>query len=484
MTQPDLNIDDHDAIASDSPASDPDPFSTSALQQIYKATPSTSLPAHINDSSLPQPAPLFGSLTGYQVNYRNQIINGRIASINSHIGRPLSPLEQQAIAWHSAKGFAIASWGPILGLATGIGRWYMTRGEMRWMWLGKLHDPSLNQAWKQYYQEAGPKPKAGIRWDAGRLWSGEVEMLKAWEPARKEALLQVLRSGPYIGLGFLCGVTIFSGYAATVTAVGEVRDQRLRAMEKQIAEVVQRKMKIVRERQGGLPRAPDGQSSEREEPTSHGHSAPSEAWKTRREAIEKGYDAIAQNEDASPTNSDDFFGEIVVDERSRTMSNNTHSRPQRQGGYQRVTKEDPFQTSDQQINFQQDRYEKQTPASDSSFDDASPTGGVGATGNNDTSGAPGGSVWERIRHDAAASGPSSQSPNPAEQQRMRRDVGEGGGFPQSQARSRQVRNEEDGFGSSASEEGKLYARDEAQRDFDARVEKERVGGDFDGGRKW
>ena len=72
-----------------------------------------------------------------------------------------------------------------------------------------------------------------------------------------------------------------------------------------------------------------------------------------------------------------------------------------------------------------------------------------------------------------------RSPSSAGGRRMQR----GGGFQQQQ---QQPKREEDSFAFSASEGEKSYAKDEAQKAFDERVEKERQGGDFSGGRdkKW
>ena len=340
--------------------------------------------------------------------------------------------------------------------------------EMRWPWLGKMRDENENRAWQKYREGSGPKPPAGVRYDAGRLWVGDRELMKAWDPVRKEVVLQGVRAQPYIALGWAMAAVIIGGYAATVTVVGELKDERLRNLEKELKERFQ---KTRSERQGEVQGGAGGVGSE---PTGQGNAKPTETWKKRREAIEKGYEAVEQDDDASPTSGDDFFGETEGEVRSRT-TDNSNAKPQRQGGFQKTAQVDPFQTSDRQSGFQQDRYEKQTQVSNNSFDDASPTGGTGAVGNDDKGA--NGSVWERIRQDATSGPPSS--PSPAGEKRIQR-----GGFPQPQPRPQQGKKEEDGFAFSSSEEEKAYAKDEAQKDFDARVEKEREGGDFDGGRKW
>ena len=99
-----------------------------------------------------------------------------------------------------------------------------------------------------------------------------------------------------------------------------------------------------------------------------------------------------------------------------------------------------------------------------SFDDASPTSG--STSQNKY---PTGSSWERIRKEAAAGqGSGRQQRSVVNEQRQGSTLG-------------------DSFSFSESMEDRQLAKSEAQRDFDARVEKERQGGDFsqgNSGRKW
>ena len=378
---------------------------------------------------------------------------------------------------------------------------------MRWLWMGKLKDEGINQAWRDYYeaqktaaaggeQEAAAgategaakkKPPGSLRWDGGRLWVGEREVMKAFSPVRREAILQGFRSFPYIGLGWLVTSLALSSYAATVTAVGEMRDQRLETLEKELRDQVR---KTMSKRRGDVPVSPPRTDRARPSPIQH---------------IDTTADA---DEGANPTNDDGFFGETEAEERIRLMGNSESRRQeqqqqQRQGGLQR-SPPNPFQTSDRQGSFQQDRYETQSRRSESSFDDASPTGGAGMMGgdtdiDNDNNSSQSGSAWERIRQNTS---PSSSSDRPTNTGgREGGGVGEGGawdrlqqrnahGLPPSQQRQQQQRISDrddttDSFAFSSSESERNYARDEAQKEFDARVEKERAGGDFGGGdRKW
>ncbi|MCJ1463427.1 hypothetical protein MMC07_002034 [Pseudocyphellaria aurata] len=112
----------------------------------------------------------------------------------------------------------------------------------------------------------------------------------------------------------------------------------------------------------------------------------------------------------------------------------------------------------------------------------------------------GGSAWERIRRGAGSSTEAAAS-DKMKERRGTRGV-EGRQRPQQQQQQREKREQRNGsgrwgggsssgggddFSFSSSEQERSYAQEEAQRDFDARVEKERRGGDFSegsGGRRW
>lgn len=345
---------------------------------------------------------------------------------------------------------------------------------MRWLFIGKLKDEGVNKSWREYYEaqaaaageegvaqakEAAKKPAGGIRWDNGRVWAGERELLKAMDPIRKEAVVQGLRALPYVGFFWLVASLALSSYAATVTAVGELRDERLKSLEKDLRAQVR---ESIKRRRGDIAGGPGGAGRQRRDPT----GTPSEMGRTNRE-----------DDDASPMGGEGFFGATEAEERARMMGN-SEAKPQRQGGGFQRTPPSPFQTSDRQGGFQQDRYEKQPRPLESSFDDAIPTGGMGSLGD-DPSSSEGGSAWERIRQNSASGSPSE--PSSTRGRRMRKP-GDGFQQQQQQQRRREAEAEEDGFAISRTDEERNYARDEAQREFDARVEKERAGGDFSGGR--
>lgn len=113
------------------------------------------------------------------------------------------------------------------------------------------------------------------------------------------------------------------------------------------------------------------------------------------------------------------------------------------------------------LDVDRDKSASQSKSSEPSYDDASPTAS-----------APGESTWDRIRREAASGG----SPNP----RLA-----GSPWSSDQREQRGASTSGDSFNFSTSEEDRQLAKAEAQKEFDARVEKERQGKDFDDrGKKW
>lgn len=110
---------------------------------------------------------------------------------------------------------------------------------------------------------------------------------------------------------------------------------------------------------------------------------------------------------------------------------------------------------------------KQSTRSSSSDDDAGPTAGRGMFDDIDSStDSTGLSTWERIRQQTA-SGENTSSPSPSSSSGRRRG-------------RQQQEDGGDGFSFSGEEQERGYARAEAQKEFDERLERERRGGSFGG----
>ena len=114
---------------------------------------------------------------------------------------------------------------------------------------------------------------------------------------------------------------------------------------------------------------------------------------------------------------------------------------------------------------------------DFDFDDASPTGGAGATDP--------GSAWDRIRQDAvsgsSSSSSSSSGPGAPSSSKSNRPAGREGGWQGGERGQREGSSEGDPFSFSSEERERGLAKEQSQREFDARVEKERRGGEFGDG---
>jgi hypothetical protein len=109
------------------------------------------------------------------------------------------------------------------------------------------------------------------------------------------------------------------------------------------------------------------------------------------------------------------------------------------------------------------------------WDDASPAGGQGVPA--DTSqprpSRSSGSAWDRLRR-----GEKPPPPGPRQQSGPRPFSNTQN---EAQREQRQGSTLDDSYTFSKSEEERSYAKDEAQKEFDARVERERRGGDFSSG---
>ena len=431
---------------SSSPISDVDPYSEGPSRTIQS---STTLPPHIDERKLARPF-FLGPLFGYTTAYRTLFINSRFIAFQAAIGRPLTVTEEKAVAWHTSKSVAIMSWGPGIGVSAGLGRSWATRREMQVLGLGKLNDEGVNEKWKAYAEAGGPKPPStGLRWDSGRLYVGDRELFKALNPVRKMAVVQGLRALSYISLTTIFTTILLRITATTAMVVGESTDPQLNDVAKRLQE---RSKKKSLEQQRGTP-LPAGKNRV-DSTDSRSRRRQVETQQNQQITSQRG----VVNDDASPTSGEDFYTDIGTERATETTMSDKVD-PQARGGFPKTSQENPFDIPEKRGGFQQERYENQVPNSESSFDELSPTGGAGAVGNDDSNA--GGSVWDRIRQSSM----SGSSPR------------KGDGYEQE-------RSGDDGFAYSSTEEEKAYARMEAQKEFDARVEKEREGRDFDAGRKW
>lgn len=226
------------------------------------------------------------------------------------------------------------------------------------------------------------------------------------------------RLGAYYIIAMPIAQILLGSYCVSVAAVGQMSDTRLKSMNDQIKTQAQQK-------RGGLPR----QNPQRRAPAS----------------------TNTQADDASPTG-----GMLWEEPASDEGAINATGTPQKQ-------------SSSTQWNPKKPTPSQMPPArtSQSPLDDASPTGGQGVAA--DTPLAAQGSAWERLRRGEKPTSGSSTGSNQSAWQRAQNET---------QKEQREGSTTGDSFAFSKSDEERSYAREEAQKEFDLRVERERRGGDF------
>jgi hypothetical protein len=286
----------------------------------------------------------------------------------------------------------------------------------------------------------------GISWGLWRCYSTAASMrFPFWQPNLEKFQAEVfppklgtlkgvravtawhaLRFVAYGACGNWFGQLIFGSYSMTVASVGELSDKRLKPFTDAIKSQAEKKRGSLQ----GIPKpGPVGQQ-------------------------QAGKD---QQDDASPS------GGMFIEE---TMGNGN-------GG-------NTSGTTNQSRPWPTKPVPSQIPAQEApsqpfdAWDDASPTGGQGVSA--DTSqtqpSRSSGSAWDKLRRGEkpppVPRQQSGQSPWSKQQNETQKEQREGSALG-------------DGFTFSKADEERSYAKDEAQKEFDARVERERRGGDFSAG---
>ena len=248
-----------------------------------------------------------------------------------------------------------------------------------------------------------------------------------------------------------------SSYAATVSTVGELRDPRLQESNRGIKEAVLRDQRQMKEKAGEISKQADARREGRMP------NVPRER--------DQGMARKAEVDDASPTG-----GAMMMDmelddgdEQARLsgagdMGGVLSDGQMRSAEARAMPPRNQNPAGAQAPTYQMDKVERQPKDFGSDFD--GPTDGGGTA---DGGGGGGGSVWERIRQQTASEPSSTERGSGAQQQQ--------------QSGSSSTTGDES-FSFSSADEERNYAKSEAQREFDERVEKERRGGDFGGGRRW
>ena len=373
---------------------------------------------NIDISSLPRPLPILGPLLGFGNERFKRLVAKQLRLASTILGRPPSNEETNAFAFWAAKELKVMSYGVPLGLGAGLWRAYSTRESWRYpFWkVGENFDPSSVNI-----------PRVGeiLRGQAARTFH------------------QLARTSLYGSNGVILGFLLVAPYAASVGAVGTLRDPRL----KEFVEATVRRAKEEQQRHNtGGNRNTRGPKQ--------GRKAESDTWNDQR-ASSEGSDTGF--EDASPSGGqsmDDFQSTEYSGQSSNTYPGDSVSQ---------TSQPLPRRTDSSTGTSRSRTARKPTTQSDSSDgffsdDDASPT----SSQSSQSSPAVGGSAWERLRR--GASNPQTTTYGDKRSPQQQGEENRGG----------------DGYTFSGAEEQKQLAKDEAQKDFDARLEKERLGGDFGG----
>lgn len=293
-------------------------------------------------------------------------------------------------------------------------------------------------------------------WDGQKMRVGGKEILQGVSSQLKANALHASRGFAYCLItGFVVPLFVTS-YAATVIGVGEARDPRLQAVtreqrqtRKERAGETVKQMNGMR-REGRVP----GMSRERDEGRGRRGADVDDASPTGGAMMDMGiYDEQGRLSGAGD------MGGLLSDGQMRTAE--AQARP--------LPNQNP--AGNTAATFQVEKVERQPKDFACDFDDASPTGGGEGMDGRDGSG---GSVWERIRQQSASE-PSGSN------------MGSGRGMRGVQREQKDGSTTADSFAFPSSDEERNYAKDEAQKEFDERVEKERRGGDFTSGsreRRW
>ncbi|PQE17623.1 endo-13 -beta glucanase protein [Rutstroemia sp. NJR-2017a BVV2] len=386
------------------PASDSDPYAAAGMDpgETYTVNPTNF-----------HPMPIFGPMLGYNEKVYAQVLGARIASANNMLKRRVTPEEMTALSQHTGKQLTIVSYSTPLGIAGGLYRAYSTASTFRF----------------PFYQ---PNPET---FNATTFPTTRNAMFRG---SRATIMWHLLRYNAYVIIGKMVSNLFFGSYAASVTAVGEISDPRLKDLVKAMKEHSSERSGRQLPSPAGIPRPPMRPGQYPPQPQSQ---------KTAQD-------------DASPTG-----GMANYEEPTTTESwpqEQTRSTPQMERW---KTEPQPQQASSQQEEKSFDMF----------GDDASPTSGQGMQSDMSSSSQSSGSAWEKIRR--------GQKPEPKQN-----TSGWGKLQKNTQKEQREGSTMGDSFTFSKTEEERSLAQMEAQKEFDARVEKERRGGDFSSGsgdqRRW
>lgn len=378
--------------------------------------------------SYAHPLPIVGPLFGIQEETVRRMVGIHWLDASNTLKRPLTADEEDAFAVVVSRQMHYLSYAGPVGVMAGSYRAYNTRASWRlpfWK-MGKDFDPSIVKL---------PRGRAILQGEvAKRFWQG-------------------LRYGLYSANGVVFSFLIFLSFTAQSGRASVRMDPRLKEYrETMMAELRQRMTGRNQEQPGQRPSQP------RRDPTGQGSQSAGELWGSHRREIEGHRDTY---DDASPSG-----GRGMQDDYQNYSSQNSMNTFPPEQSPQRTEDVSMPRTYSRQTRTQSPRSQappQQEPQVDflNELDDASPVAAPppGSPRRNPSSNNSAGNSWERLRKQASEG--SSAQRNPSREPRP---------------------SQTDDYTFSSKEEIDQLAQSEAQKEFDARIERERRGGDFDEGR--
>ena len=424
------------------PSNDADQYGDSNPQYTSTREPSFASVARdasqskifVNVAALPKPFSIAGDRPHPPVVIESIQDSCRFAQ--QVLGRPCTQDEANAFAYHAAKTYRVASFGSPLGMAAASVQFFRTRKTFRF---------------------PGYTPfKEGSGFSKDRLGPFSGQMARAgW---------QTLRLASYWMLGSVVGAVFFGSYAVSLSLAGRAMDPRLKDFSDRLKQLQKDGVSTQ-----AIRRQQDIDGTTQEETFEQrrqrrGVQAMSRA-STQNQNLDRGQaQAQAQSstqswDDASPTGG--AFSSDYAD-----ASSDTGVLDDAQMIQQQTRQQADAQSSSSDNSASTFDLNKAAPHRPSASRQAA-NQGEGAAQAPHT--AQSGSSWERLRQQAATrSGSSSGAPRTLRGQQSENS------------------SEDDSFSFSQGDEDRQLAKAEAQRDFDARLERERSGKDFEGngGKRW
>lgn len=424
------------AFSDSSPSSDADPYAGDGDPTILPTRQPSVVPVnqpphqvYINLSALPRTFGLSASKA-----FPQPAVNAIVESCKQAsqvLERPVTQQEAEALAFHFAKSVRISSYGVPLGMTIG--------SLMAYRGLHNFRIPGLTLTEKEWFS---PEKFGPLR---GRL------ARYSWHAVRLNI---------YWFVGSMAGSIFFGSYALTLGTAGRMMDPRLQEFREKIQERARKGSAGLIEggaMQGGrqrdeTPGPRDGETYNMAKQRQRAQDTLNRGYRVPQQEVGN---TQAQEDDMSPTGGAlrAEFGGLASDTgmMSDVQARRQTERIESQQRAEYTTRSGP--ESELAATRRQQRVS----------DDSSRFGEEGESRSKQT-----GSAWERLRQQATSGPPLQPSPR--------------------SARSPNQPSGGESFAFSSTDEEKQLARSEAQREFDARIERERSGKDFsdvgDGRGRW